>query len=334
VTQGPPGEPGFATAALVGYCVTIAISATWVSFSFSRISGAVLTFVTFLLAQLVYLARLGPRLVQTLRFARANLGEVVLLNVLTLASWLFMFMALQRIEASVESAAYQGAVAVVGFLLAVWLGGQRFSRATVVGMVVSIGLLVLLVVARLAAVVTPLPHAAPGQGLALALVAGATGGCYVHCSARLHQRTRVSAMAVLSVRFVLLLLVTGVISGSEVLRLAESDVVLIVRLIVLSIAFVVLPTFLLQYAIERLPPVRVSAATPFVPIIALGSEYLVRPWGSIGAPVIVVAASVALIVTNLTIARDSHVAAVRREGGSIWRRRPPTEWRPSIRSSR
>ncbi|MFY9809079.1 MAG: iron-containing redox enzyme family protein [Pseudonocardiaceae bacterium] len=259
---------------------------------------------TFLLAQLVYTARTGRHLGAALRFARAHLGEMLLLNVLTLASWLFMFMALQRIEASVESAVYQGAVAVAGFLLAALLTGQRFSRATVGGMAAATALLGLLVLARLESLSSPLPNGAVGEGLALALVAGATGGCYIYRSSGLHRRTQVSAMTVLCLRFVLLLCVTGAFSVHEVLGLSRSDPDVIARLLALSVAFVVVPTFLLQYAIARLPSVRVSAATPFVPIIALGSEYAVRPWGSAAAPVIVMLASLALIFTNRRLSRD------------------------------
>jgi drug/metabolite transporter (DMT)-like permease len=295
---------GLATVALVGYCIATAVSATWVSFSFTGISGPALTFVTFLLAQIVYTAQTGRHLGAALRFARTHLREMLLLNVLTLVSWLLMFMALQRIEASVESAVYQGAVAVVGFLLAAWLAGQRFSPATVGGMAAATALLGLLVVARMESVSSPLPNAAVGEGLALALVAGATGGIYIYRSSRLHRRTQVPAMTVLCLRFVLLLCVTGALSFQEVQGLSQSDPGTIARLLALSVAFVVLPTFLLQYAIARLPSVRVSAATPLVPIIALGSEYVVRPWGSMEAPVIVVFASLALIFTNRRLSRD------------------------------
>jgi drug/metabolite transporter (DMT)-like permease len=312
VTEGPGGSgspigpvAGIATLALVGYCVTTGVSAAWVSFSFAGISGPALTFVTFLLAQAVYTARTGRRLGAAWRFARAHPGEILLLNVLTLASWLFMFMALQRIEASVESAVYQGTVAVLGFVLAAGLAGQRFSRRAVAGMTVSVVLLAVLVLARTAAVSSPLPDAAVGTGLLLALVAGATGGCYIYRSSQLHRRTQVEAMTVLCLRFVLLLVVTGLLGGREVLRIAEADPSAVVRLVVLSVVFVVLPTFLLQFAIQRLPAVRVSAATPLVPIVALGSEYVVRPWGSVAAPLVVVAASLALVLTNRTLARDS-----------------------------
>ncbi|GAB3667689.1 hypothetical protein GCM10027589_33700 [Actinocorallia lasiicapitis] len=305
---------GLATLALAGYCVATAVSATWVSFSFTGISGPALTFVTFVLAQIVYTAaygaRTGRRIGAAYRFAVEHARQMVLLNVLTLASWLFMFMALQRIEASVESAIYQGAVAIVGFLLASLLAGERFSTAARVGVFSSALALGLLVVVRLSSTDTgPLRNASVHTGIVLALVAGSMGGLYIHYASRLHKATGVPAMTILCSRFVLLLAVTGAFSLNEVAGLVETDPMTIVRLLLLSVVFVVLPTFLLQFAIVHLPSARVSLATPLVPLIALGSEYAVRPWGNAAAPVIVVAASLVLIVTNRVMSRDYRAAA-------------------------
>lgn len=311
MTMGRPAASRttlLATLALVGYCVATAVSSTWVSISFGGISGTGMTFVTFLLAQLIYTARAGGQLGATLRFAKRNLAELLYLNVLTLGSWLLMFLALQRIEASVESAVFQGTVAIIGFVLAALVTGQRFSRTTKLWIAASSCLLALLVAARVETVSSPVPRGEVWIGLALALVAGATGGLYIYRSSQLHRRTQVSATTVLCLRFLLLLVVTGALSGRDMVALTRSDPAAIGQLLLLSITFVVLPTFLLQYAIAHLPSVRVSSATPLVPIIALGSEYVVRPWGSIAAPLIVVLASVALILTNYQLSRDLHAA--------------------------
>jgi drug/metabolite transporter (DMT)-like permease len=294
-----------ASLALAGYCVATAVSATWVSFSFVHISGLALTFVTFALAQVVYIARAGRGIRSAVRFAASYPKEVAVLNILTLASWLFMFMALQRIEASVESAIYQGIVAITGFILAAVVSGQRFSRAARLGVIAAAAGLGLLVAARLELTLSALKHGSSALvGVVLALVAGTTGGLYIHYSSVLHRRTQVTTNTVLFMRFLLLLVVTGAGSAHEVVTLLGSSQSTIMRLLVLSVAFVVLPTFFLQYAIARLPSVRVSVVTPFVSMIALGSEYAVRPWGSIGIPLLVLAATAALVFTNLALSRD------------------------------
>ncbi|MET8183634.1 hypothetical protein [Streptomyces sp. NPDC005336] len=264
-----------------------------------------LAFVTFAVAQLVYTTRAGKSIGVAVRFARSHPREIVVLNVLTLSSWLFMFMALQRIEASVESAIFQGVVALGGFLLATVWSGQRFGVAARVGVLAATAALGLLVLARLSQTLSAPKHDASALvGVVLALIAGASGALYIHYSSALHSRTEVSANTVLCLRFVLLLMVTGAASAGETLKLLESDQGTILRLLALSVAFVVVPTFLLQFAIARLPSVRVSVATPFVAVIALGSEYAVRPWGNIAVPVLVLAASAALVFTNVALSSD------------------------------
>lgn len=296
--------------ALLGYCVATAVSATWVAFSFSGISGTAITFLTFLLAQVVYLVKARKNLSAVTAFVKQEWKGTVILNILTLSSWLFMFMALQRTEASVESAVYQGTVAIVGFTLAMLLARQRFRRITYAGLISATSCLALLVVARLGeSGSSPLRDHSVSVGLALALVAGATGGCYIYYSSSLHRRTAVTPTVILCVRFILLLIVTGALSARGVLKLGEDDPTAVGRLIALSITFVILPTFLLQFSIARLPSVRVSVLTPLVPVIALGSEYTVRPWGNAVVPLLVLAASISIIFTNGTIPAESRRAA-------------------------
>lgn len=294
--------------ALLGYCVATAVSATWVTFSFGDVSSEALTFTTFLIAQAVYLVFARRRLPEVVRFVAANPKDVAILNVLTLASWLFMFMALQRIEASVESAVYQGAVAVGGVALASAAGGSRFRRATWWGVTVAVASLGLLVVVRLTAKSdsgTPLHSSAVSVGLALALVAGSLGSVYIYCSSVLHRRVNAPTSTILCVRFGLLLVVTGALGGGDVLRLLGSDPATVLRLVGLAVTFVVLPTVLLQWAIAKLPSARVSVVTPLVPVFALGPEYVFHPWGALAAPLLVGAASAALIYTNFTLSRGS-----------------------------
>jgi drug/metabolite transporter (DMT)-like permease len=285
--------------AVLGYCAATAISATWVSFSFTRISGPALAFVTFVLAQTVYLVMNRKELSGVASFAVREWKGTVVLNILTLSSWLFMFMALQRLEASVESAVFQAAVAIMGFALALSLAGERYKRVTYAGLCAAIVCLALLVAARLAETAsTPVHGHSVGEGLILALVAGSTGGCYIFYSSSLHRRTAVPPTTILCIRFALLIVVAAALSAQNVLRLSEDSPAIIGRLIALSISFVVLPTFLLQFAIANLPAVRVSVLTPLVPVIALGSEYAVRPWGNAIVPVLVVLASISIIFTN------------------------------------
>lgn len=307
-------RPTLAMLALLGYGVTTAISATWVTFSFQHVNPAAMTFVTFAIAQACYLVHSRRRLPSVLRFALANRRETAKLNVLTMTSWLAMFAALQHIEASVESAVFQGTVAVGGVLLATLYGTRGHSRTTWLGIAAIAGTLGLAGVVRVttgSSQGTPLHNASAALGLGLAFVAGALGAGYIFSSSVLHRRTGASVGDVLCIRFALLLVVTGCFGLPDVVKLVTSGPMVLVKLAVLSVSFVVLPTVLLQWAIAELPSVRVSIMTPLVPVFALVPEYVLHPWASPVEPALVVAASVFIVLTNLALTRETRRAAAR-----------------------
>ncbi|WEL89081.1 EamA family transporter [Pseudomonas sp. CBSPCBW29] len=107
------------------YCISTALSAVWVMVAFTRISGAALTFITFLMAWAVFFVVHTLRGHDPFRLLREEWRGVLLLNVLTLFSWWLMFMALQRIEASVESAIYQGWMPLVVVVCKCWWRAPR-----------------------------------------------------------------------------------------------------------------------------------------------------------------------------------------------------------------
>ncbi len=107
------------------YCISTALSAVWVMVAFTRISGAALTFITFLMAWAVFFLVHTLRGHDPFRLLREEWRGVLLLNVLTLFSWWLMFMALQRIEASVESAIYQAGCRWWWWSAKCWWRGPR-----------------------------------------------------------------------------------------------------------------------------------------------------------------------------------------------------------------
>lgn len=113
---------------IIIYCLFTFISAVWVSMSFTQISGVSLTFFTLLVAQIIFLLLAIITKQQTFNFIIKNKLIVFWFNILTLTSWLLMFMALQRIEASVESAIYQGWIPIIVMLLSLCKGAIIGSR--------------------------------------------------------------------------------------------------------------------------------------------------------------------------------------------------------------
>lgn len=281
------------------YCLFTSLSAVWVSMSFTKISGSALTFFTLLIAQIVFLLFAVIKKQQPLTFLKENKGKIFWLNILTLTSWLFMFMALQRIEASVESAIYQGWIPVVVMLLGLLIA--RKNQMQVLGPVLIAMSIFALVAARLY-VNADGSHTDSRrviEGVVLASVAGSTGGVYVWLSAGLKNVKGATTMNILATRFIILLLVTGLLARHQLVDIVTTDIHALLQLTFLSLLFVVIPIFCLQHAILELGAPRVSVLTPLVPVIALAAEYLVAPWHSQWVPALIGVVSLSLIISNL-----------------------------------
>ncbi|WP_168199690.1 EamA family transporter [Pantoea sp. CCBC3-3-1] len=284
--------------AITLYCIFTSLSAVWVSMSFTKISGAMLTFFTLLIAQIVFLAMSIIRNENPLAFLLKNRLSVFWLNVLTLTSWLFMFMALQRIEASVESAIYQGWIPVIVMILGV-IANKKSSTQILGPILIAISVF-LLVIVRLYSAENTISTGDMRiiEGVILASVAGGTGGIYVYVSARLKNREGATTVNILTTRFIILLMVTAWLSRNQLMNLVTTDWISLIKLISLSLLFVVIPIFCLQHAILELGAMRVSMLTPLVPAIALGAEYIVSPWHSPWVPVMIGVVSITLIISN------------------------------------
>ncbi|CAM3163844.1 EamA family transporter [Pseudomonas floridensis] len=287
------------------YCLSTALSAVWVMFSFTRINGATLTFITFLLAWSVFFVVHRLRGHDPLRLLKDKWRAVTLLNVLTLFSWWFMFMALQRIEASVESAIYQGWMPLVVVVCEALTGKSRVSRFRWLGALMILVSLLGLVMVRLALGATAMVSVEHlYEGIALATVAGITGGIYIYSSGRLNLNQQYSAMDILCVRFFLLLLVTGWIGRDKLLQVLTLDTHMLFQLMGLAVFSVLIPVFSLQYAIQRLGGGRVSILTPCVPVIALAAEFFLSAWHTLWVPFLVTMVCVAVILSNVWFTRN------------------------------
>ncbi len=291
---------GFAAIAI--FCISTAFAATWVTVSFTEISGSALTFVTFATASVLFLVlRLG-RLRQIADVIRQHVRDVLLLNFFTMFAWWFMFMALQMIEASVESAIYMGwiPITVLGWSL---VGKRaRTLNLRVVGPLLIAFLMFLLVAARFrdgGAIDVAPGHLALGIGFAS--IAGISGGFYVALSGRFHAQTKCTTLDMLCMRFWLLLLVTGWLGRARISHTILFDPDTLVALLLLSLVSVVIPVFTLQLAIEKLGAARVSITIPLVPPLALGAELVIYGWSTFLVPALVLAISGAIVLANISM---------------------------------
>ncbi|EOX2920238.1 EamA family transporter [Providencia stuartii] len=292
---------------IIIYCLFTSISAVWVSMSFTQISGVSLTFFTLLVAQIIFLLLAIITKQQTFNFIIKNKLIVFWFNILTLTSWLLMFMALQRIEASVESAIYQGWIPIIVMLLSLCKGGNNWFK--ILGPLLIAISIFMLIFARL--YFNSNNHYINSsillEGIILASIAGSTGGIYVFLSAKFRKIAGATTLNILTTRFIILLIVTSSLAHEQLFIIVTTDLYSLLKLVFLSIIFVVIPIFCLQHAILKLGAERVSILTPLVPVVALTAEYFLSPWNNFWVPILIGLVSLSLIISYILMNEKSQV---------------------------
>ncbi|MEX6115513.1 hypothetical protein AB6G07_19290, partial [Providencia stuartii] len=244
---------------------------------------------------------------QTFNFIIKNKLIVFWFNILTLTSWLLMFMALQRIEASVESAIYQGWIPIIVMLLSLCKGGNNWFK--ILGPLLIAISIFMLIFARL--YFNSNNHYINSsillEGIILASIAGSTGGIYVFLSAKFRKIAGATTLNILTTRFIILLIVTSSLAHEQLFIIVTTDLYSLLKLVFLSIIFVVIPIFCLQHAILKLGAERVSILTPLVPVVALTAEYFVSPWNNFWVPILIGLVSLSLIISNILMNEKSQV---------------------------
>jgi|TARA_B100000965_G_scaffold386933_1_gene389704 drug/metabolite transporter (DMT)-like permease len=284
---------------ILAYCIFTGLSAVWVFESFSTVNGATLTFTTLMIAQIFFSAYAAINKESIFLFAVKNPAFVFKANILTLFSWYFMFLALQKLEASVESAIYQGIIPVVVLVFdALKKQGVGIKRA--LGPIMILLFLMILTLTRYDLATVNLENNEEVlEGILLAVIAGSAAGLYIITTTSAHQYKKTSLMEVLCTRFWGLLIITGYLGFDGIRELIMIDYSSIPKLIILSLMIVTLPVFLLQTGIKNLGGTRVSVITPLVPIIALSAEFFVNPWGSYFVPLLVIMTCISVIISNV-----------------------------------
>ncbi len=280
------------------YCLLTAVSAVWVSESFSDLNGEAITFVTLFSAQASFFLCALYKREKIFLFIKRNTIFVMKSNVLTLLSWYLMFLALQKVEASVESAIYQGVIPVVVLLVSSRIGVGLNVKKTL-GPILIFLFLCMLATTR----VNLSSMQGEGteevlEGIVLAAIAGATAAIYIIVTAKAHKDSGASLLEVLATRFILLVITTAFLGYEEICHIILNEHWVMLKLILLSTFMVTLPVLFLQTAIKYLGGSRVSVITPLVPAVALATEYIISPWGNILVPILVVLVCFSVIMSN------------------------------------
>jgi drug/metabolite transporter (DMT)-like permease len=201
----------------------------------------------------------------------AVLRELLLMNVLTAACFLSVFLALTWIPAALTS----GVTAALGPLVvacAGLTGAARRPTPATWAFVLALLVVGLALAVRLGGGAGSVPAVRTGYGLLLAALAGVAIGLLTLVSRRL-GRLGVGTTEVMAARFHLTYLLAAALI---VLRggLAPGWARAVPGLALLGICAVVLPLFLMQFALQRTDPLAAVVVLATAPAVSYGSQLL------------------------------------------------------------
>lgn len=288
---------------IMTYCLATAISAVWIAFSFTNISGFTITFFSMLFAFLTFC------IVQKIYYKKKNIFwltkehpiKVLELNFFTLITWSFAFLALYNIEASIESALFQGGLPIGVLLCELITRKVPFKSRRTLGVTLIFICILLLIIFRFNSnnVAIKYTQLQLYTGTFLALVGGIFAGIYAYRSSLIYSIKGTTTLDILCNRFFLLILTTSIIAGQEIWRIISTGSLEIQsKIILLSFISVIIPAFALQFSIEKIGPARVSLITPSIPIIALAIEQFTVGWSGLTVPLLLILTSFALLLAN------------------------------------
>ncbi|MCM2442304.1 EamA family transporter [Agrobacterium vitis] len=292
---------------VIVYCICTAVSAVWISFAFSNISGSAVTLFAFIVSFAVFTGIQKYLHGDVFRLVRQYPFKVLLLNIFTLFSWLFAFQSLYHIEPSIECAVFQGFLPIA-VLFADFASGRakvRSMRAAGISMIaISLSGLILMRFVEGRGMMD-FSFAQLLQGVALASIAGISAGLHAFFSADLYKVAKCTTLEILCNRFFLLLVVTSFFGGPDLMQAFTVEPMTIVRLLALSAISVLIPMFTLQYSVQTMGAARVSIITPAVPVIALILEQVLGGWPSVFIPMLVGMVCVSIGLTNYWVYRKN-----------------------------
>ncbi|WP_433927037.1 hypothetical protein AB3662_28975 [Sorangium cellulosum] len=229
-----------------------------------RIDPMLLMFLCFTSAWAVFTARELLRRSRFVAIALERPSDVLALNLTTAVTWVGLFYALKY----VEPALVNGISVAIGPICTIILGRylRRQSRVLQIEWCCAAGIFITVLLLSWSSIArAPVSGARTLLGLVSGVASGVFAAGSLIYSKRLAERG-LSASAIMSVRFLLLIGVTFALSSTAIGgALVRLDIM--IPALSLSIIGIVFPLYLLQVGIQRLEPVSVALIVTAAPIL-------------------------------------------------------------------
>lgn len=257
------------------WCLCTAFAYTFIGSVQEQYMPITMCFYIFLISALFFIIVNLKRLPMLAKRVKCFWREIVNINIITLFCWLFFFYALKYIEPAIVAALLFGSRFVVMLLIERWFYSasthQRKDYAVSAGIIIAIIYLIFVSLSDYTAIEIQHSFFQIIFGLLASIVSGgmlAAGSISVK---RLNL-AGFSGMDVMSVRFFLLLILTGTAYYFFIPR-AIDDYYFGEIVFVSALSLILIPQLLLQGAAMRLQPVVVAMTLPITPIIVYCLEF-------------------------------------------------------------
>lgn len=247
---------------MVMYAILTAISAIFIHTTNQQFAPILAAFYTFLFCLIIYNC-LTIKYVIKLSALKKHFPAVFMLNVTTMFCWVLSFISLKYIPPDLYLFIYLCAMPITGAIL--------YKKKIIQAAALLVGILLLASTYDVA----QLP-----SGFILAFIGGACGTIYSVFSKQL--ASQFSTLTILSWRFYLTVLVTGIISmySGELHRM---DIAFYLQFGMLSLFAVIIPLVLFQIGIKTLPITRALSFLPLAPLCCYLINHFILKQGAFNA---------------------------------------------------
>jgi len=255
--------------AVLGYCLISAFSRVFVSDMLQIQDPITLSFYMFTISALVFSIANANRYFILFSKLKYNIMNLVYLNITTLGSWLFLAYPLKFIEPAIVSTITLG----IGPILSLLLSDKLYKKdeKSFIDMLIACGLfLVILFLVQLCLYTNEGNNSISLYNKIVSLLCCTIVGVSIVLNGFQTRKLiddDFSSLDILMLRFILLILVSGMITYIYYPDTNLFTGMMNKKIVFSALIFVVMPLFLIQLSMRQLKPITISMMMPLMPVL-------------------------------------------------------------------
>jgi len=240
----------------------------------AHIDPILLCFGIFILASSFFLCLNGKNNKALFLRIPANIGNIVLVNIMTLGCWVFAIFPLKFIEPSIVGSISTSTLPIATIILGAFLYRSQniYKSDYVVSTLLVTGILFLFFIC-----ITQRSsfHYVEPMKVFLGFVFCMTSATFLAATTIFTKKLSnkgFSPIDILSFRFLLTVIFTGIFSYKTLNQLIEPNFLL--SIFIVSISLIIIPQIFFQHAIKSLQPITIALVSPLMPVLTFFMQFL------------------------------------------------------------